>query len=74
MLRKTVLALAAIATLSAAALAPTAAAAGGKFWHKHHHGLGFGFGYPSYVSPVDCYWVKKFTPFGVKFVKVCSYW
>ena len=72
MLRKSILALAAIATLSAAALAPTSASAGGKFWHKHH-GLGFGF-YPNYYQPLDCYWVKKFTPFGVRLVKVCSYY
>lgn len=73
MIRKSILALAAIATLGAAALAPTSASAGGKFFHKHHFGIGYGF-YPSYHAPYDCYWAKKFTPFGVKFVKVCSYW
>jgi len=41
MIRKSMLALAAIATVSAAALAPTSASA----WGFRHHGLfGFGFG------------------------------
>ena len=71
MIRKSILALAAVATLGAAALAPTSASAGGKFFH-HHHRFGFGL-YPTYVAPYDCYWVKKFTPFGVRFVKVCSW-
>jgi hypothetical protein len=73
MIRKSILALAATAALGAVALAPTSASAGGKFFHHHHFGAGFGF-YPSYSAPYDCFWEKKFTPFGVKFVKVCSYW
>jgi hypothetical protein len=71
MLRKSVLALAAIAALSAAALAPTSASAGGKFFHKKHFGFGL---YPTYYAPYDCFWHKKLTPFGIRFVKVCSYW
>jgi hypothetical protein len=73
-LRKTVLALSAIAALGAVALAPTSASAGGKFF-KHgkffHHGhVGF---YPGYVWGPSCYYVEKFTPFGVKIVKVCRW-
>jgi hypothetical protein len=75
MIRKSILALAAVAALGAAALAPTSASAGGKFFHKHHHHLGVGFGfYPRYYAPYDCFWTKKLTPFGVRFVKVCSHW
>jgi hypothetical protein len=76
MLRKTLIALAAVAALGTVALAPTSASAGGGkfgFGHHHHHiGPGFGFGYPSYAVS-NCYWVKKLTPFGVRFVKVCEY-
>src|SRR5260370_19762701 len=49
MLRKLTLALVAAASLSAMALAPTAASAGGFIWptyHPHHHwGHGFGIGF-----------------------------
>jgi hypothetical protein len=73
MLRKTLIALGAVAVLSAAALTP-ASAGGGKFGFKHKHffGPGFGYGYPTYLYN-DCYWVKKYTPFGVKFIKVCNW-
>jgi hypothetical protein len=72
MLRKTIVALAAVATLGGAALAPTAASARGMS-HNHHHG-GFGWRFyagPRYI-PTDCYWVKKQTPVGVKLVRVCG--
>jgi len=72
MLRKTIVALAAVATLGAA-LAPTAASARGMSHHHHHGGFGWGFyAGPRYV-PTDCYWVKKQTPVGVKVVRVCGY-
>jgi len=65
MLRKTMIAFTAIAALGATA---TAASAHGWGFHRH-----FGFyGGPSYVV-TDCYWVKRYTPFGVRFVKVCGY-
>jgi hypothetical protein len=74
MLRKTLIALSAVAVLGAAALAPTSASAGGfGFKHKHFHphfGYGWGYGYPVYQ---DCYWVKKYTHFGVKFVNICTW-
>jgi hypothetical protein len=75
MLRKTIIALTAIAALGGVALLPTAASAGWKGnGHHHHHRHGFGWGFyagPRYV-PTDCYWVKKQTPIGVKLVRVCS--
>jgi hypothetical protein len=77
MIRKSMLALAAIATVAAAALAPTSASAWG-FKHHHHwghgHGLGFGFYGPGYVSYApDCYWVKRVNRFGVvKMYRVCG--
>jgi len=72
MLRKTIIALAATATLGGVALAPTAASAGGMH-HHHHRGFGWGFyAGPRYV-PADCYWVKKQTAFGIKLVRVCNY-
>jgi hypothetical protein len=88
MFRKTTLALAAIAALGVAALAPTSASAGwkGKHWHGHHSwhgkhwghgGYGFGINYyaPSYVYG-GCYSVKRIvaTPFGPKlrYVTVCN--
>jgi hypothetical protein len=81
MLRKTLVALSAVAVLAAASIAPTTASAGGggkffkhgKFFHSH---VGWGV-YPAYgfggFGPY-CYWEKKFTPFGWKVVKVCSYY
>jgi hypothetical protein len=76
MLRKTLVALGAVAVLGAAALAPTSASAGGGkfggFKHNHFWGPGFGYGYPTYIYN-DCYWVKKYTPFGMKLVKVCTW-
>ena len=72
MLRKTVLALSAIAALGAVALAPTSASAGGKFFHHGHVGVYPGF-YPGYAWGPSCYYVEKFTPFGVKIVKVCRW-
>jgi hypothetical protein len=78
MLRKTIIALTAIAALGGVALAPTVASAGwkgnGHHHRHHHHRHGFGWGFyagPRYV-PTDCYWVKKQTPIGVKLVRVCS--
>jgi hypothetical protein len=80
MIRKSILAAAAIATLGAAALAPTSASAWGKGGWGHHgwgHG-GFGFygaGYGvSYVDVVpSCYYVKKINRFGeVRMIKVCE--
>jgi hypothetical protein len=73
MLRKTLLALTAVAALGSIALAPTSASAGGFFKHKHI-GVGFypGF-YPGYAWGPSCYYVEKFTPFGVKIVKVCRW-
>jgi len=73
MLRKTIIALTAFATLGGAALAPSAASAHG--FRFHHHGFGWGFYGARYFAyaPSNCYWVKKFTPFGVRLVKVCSW-
>ncbi len=75
MIRKSMLALAAIATVGAAALAPTSASAWG-FTHHHHWGPGFGLGFygPGYVSYApDCYFVKRITRSGnVRYVRVCS--
>jgi hypothetical protein len=74
MLRKFVLASAAIAALGAASLASTAPASAG--WHGHHHHFG-----PRFIARpvvvVDDYgcWRKRFieTPYGVivKRVNVC---
>jgi len=78
MIRKTVLALTAIAALGTAALAPTSASAWGfkGGWHghhHHHHGIGFGFYGPSYVVASDCYWVKRYNKFGQpRLYKVCG--
>ena len=87
MIRKSLIALAAIATLGAAALAPTAASAKGfklGFKHHHHHFHGhhhhYGhryFGRVRYGVTVigsDCYWTKKLTRWGtIRPVKVCVY-
>jgi hypothetical protein len=81
MIRKSILAVAAIATLGAAALAPTSASAWGFKGGWGHHGWGPGFGYgvgfvgaPTYVTLAsDCYYVKKITRSGfVKVIKVCE--
>jgi len=82
MFRKLALGLVAAASLSAAALAPTAASAkpffgggwgGGWGYHHHHIGLGLGF-----VGAVDggCYVTRLVeTPFGLRYrtVNVCVY-
>ncbi len=81
MFRKLTLALGAIAVLGAAALAPTAASAGGGWKHKHHwhghHGwYGGGFYAPIYAAGRDCYVVRRvvFTPYGKRYrrVMVCD--
>lgn len=85
MLRKFALVLAASAALGAAALAPTAASAGG--WHGHHHwghgwghGHGFGFGFSpvivsgGYADDSGCYVQRRVrTPHGIRWrtVNVC---
>jgi len=69
MIRKTLIALAATATVGAAALAPTAASA----WHFGHHGhFGFyrGFG-PIVIGPSCIRWVE--TRWGLRRVNVCEY-
>jgi hypothetical protein len=78
MIRKSMLALAAIATLSAAALAPTSASAwgfkGGGWGHHHHLHGGYGFYGARYVDVgPDCYYVKRITRSGfVKLIRVCE--
>ena len=77
MIRKSMLALAAIVTVSAAALAPTSASAWG---FKHHgfgwgHGWGYGHGFygASYVYAPSCYFVKRVNRYGyVRLIKVCD--
>ena len=78
MIRKSMLALAAIATLGAAALAPTSASA----WGFKHHGWGWGHGWHGglgfygarYVDVgPDCYYVKRINRHGfVRLIKVCD--
>ena len=81
MLRKLALGLVAAATLSAMALAPSAASAkpwgggwGGGFGGYHHHfGPGFGIGY---IGGGSCYVTQRvLTPFGYRLrtVNVCEY-
>ena len=79
MIRKSILALAGIAALSAAALAPTSASAWGfKGGGWGHHGWGHGFGVGFYGTDyVDltpsCYYVKKVYRSGeVRLIKVCE--
>jgi hypothetical protein len=80
MLRKLTIALAAAASLSAVALAPTAASAkfwggggwGGGFHHGHFGGVGIG------VDYVDdgCYVTRRvLTPYGYRLrtVNICAY-
>jgi hypothetical protein len=80
MFRKAILAVSALTVIGIAALAPTAASAGGKhhFGFKSHHGWGHGHGYyPSYgyASYGHGCWVKKWidTPYGprLKRIYVC---
>jgi len=75
MLRKTILAIAAVAAVGAAALAPTSASAHGWRFGGPRFGWGYGFA-PTYFAPppVNCYFVKKWTPFGFQLVKVCNYY
>ena len=78
MIRKSILALAGVAALGAAALAPTSASAWGFKGGGHHGFGGWGFYGPAYgVSYVDvvpsCYYVKKINRFGqVRLIKVCE--
>ena len=78
MIRKSILALAGIAALAAAALAPTSASAWGfkGGWHGWGHGWGHGFyGYGvRYVDVVpSCYFVKKINRYGqVRMIRVCE--
>jgi hypothetical protein len=73
MIRKSLIALAAVATMSVAALAPTSASAWGfkGGWHHHYHGFGLGF---IDVAPVsDCYLVQKVNRYGqVRMIRVCD--
>ncbi len=84
MLRKIALALVAAASLSAVALAPTAASAHwkggggfGGFHHHHHFGPGFGIGYIGGGYGGDgCFVTRRvLTPFGFRWrtVNVCGY-
>ncbi|HEY3678118.1 MAG TPA: hypothetical protein VGL45_05325 [Bradyrhizobium sp.] len=80
MLRKLVLGLAAAASLSAMALAPSAASAhpwgGWGGWHGYHHFHGFHYGFigvPVYDNG-GCYATRRImTPFGYRWrtVNVC---
>ena len=80
MIRKSMLALAAIATLGAVALAPTSASAWGfkhHGWGHHgfHGGCGYGYGFyaPRFVIGGDCYFVKRVNRHGyVRLIKVCD--
>ena len=82
MLRKLTLALVAATSLSAVALAPTAASAvpwgggwGGGF-HHHHFGHGFGIGFIGGGIDDGCYVTQRvLTPFGYRLrtVNVCGY-
>ncbi len=82
MFRKIILALAATATIGAAALTPTAASAawvGG--WHRPFHAwhgprFGVGFYAPAYAFAPSCYIVRRWvrTPYGPRPrpVRVCG--
>ena len=83
MIRKSILALTAIAALGTVALAPTSASAWGFKGGWGHHGFGDGYGYgyrvgfigaPTYVTLApSCYYVKKITRSGfVRLIKVCE--
>ncbi|PWB57084.1 MAG: hypothetical protein C3F17_21210 [Bradyrhizobiaceae bacterium] len=82
MIRKSLIALAAVATVGAGALATSSAEAGFKKgwhgWHGHHISKPYwGFygpyhaGYYGYGWGYDCHWVKKHTKWGKKLVKIC---
>jgi hypothetical protein len=85
MLRKLTLALVAAASLSAMALAPTAASAkpwgggwGGGFggFHHNHFGHGFGIGFVGLGGDDGCYVTREvLTPFGYRLrtVNICGY-
>ena len=84
MLRKVTLALVAAASLSAMALAPTAASAkpwgggwgGGWGGYHHHWGHGFGIGFIGGGIDSGCYVTRPvMTPFGYRYrtVNVCGY-
>ena len=80
MIRKTLIALAAVATLGAGALAPTSASAFHGFhgFRGHHFNFGhhyrpWGFYGVRYLG-ADCYWTRRLTRWGtIRLVKVCSY-
>ena len=83
MLRKVTLGLIAAASLGAAALAPTAASAGGFHW-GHHHGWGHGYGYGVGFGPSlyintgisNCYqqrMVETRRGLRLRTVNVCAY-
>jgi hypothetical protein len=77
MIRKSMLALAAVATLGTVALAPTSASAWGyKGWgfgHHHHFHGHYGFYAPRVVIGGDCYFVKRVNRYGyVRLIKVCD--
>ncbi len=83
MLRKLALGLVAAASLSAMALAPTAASAGGGWgggwgggFHHPHWGHGFGIGFVGGGVDDGCYVTKLVpTPFGYRMrtVNICAY-
>jgi len=69
MIRKSLIALAALTALGTAALAPTSASA----WGHHHRHWGFGLGIVDVAPVSDCYLVQKMTRSGyVKTVQVCD--
>ena len=84
MIRKSLLAIAAVATLGTAALAPTSASAWGykgfgfgPHWGYGGYGYGYGVGFigaPRYVTLApSCYYVKRYTRSGlVRITKVCE--
>ena len=78
MIRKSILALTAIAALGTVTLAPTSASAwgfkGGWGGHHHHFHGGWGFYGARYVDVgPDCYYVKRINRFGeVRLVRVCN--
>lgn len=66
MIRKSIIALAALTALGTAALAPTSASAWG--FHHHRH-WGFGLGIVDVAPVADCYLVQTR---GGRLVKVCD--